>query len=282
MTDEAKENGSRAMDETQLPTGLEGMDSDPENNIRYYGIDPAKKDEPKEIWPEVPNAEKGRIAPDYPNPPGLPEMHSFIGTKRVKAAPMLRGEYNNYRDWDIPQDEDPADPGFLVEYLDSPNSNHLNHENYISWSPADVFISAYARTDVPVVFQAELTGHQVNPCNDKLRVLVMDKVGSGGAHHHYRITGFEKVPPTRAEIPADPGAADVIFQNGPIAENGVNGLTQEALLEIVEHRLACFDQGPFASVENRRALRYVRKAKAMLQARTRERMARGVEGTHQK
>jgi len=72
------------------------------------------------------------------------EMQTYIGTKEIKAKPMTRGEFVDYtngsgfREGDLPEDE-----GYLVEYLDSPNSNHDNHENYISWSPKDVFYRAY-------------------------------------------------------------------------------------------------------------------------------------------
>lgn len=29
---------------------------------------------------------------------------------------MTRGDYNNYRGWTIPKDEDPKDEGYLVKY----------------------------------------------------------------------------------------------------------------------------------------------------------------------
>lgn len=67
----------------------------------------------------------------------------FIGTKMVLARPMGRGEYNIYRGWQIPLDENPADEGFLVEYVDGGASNHPGHAGYISWSPKDVFERAY-------------------------------------------------------------------------------------------------------------------------------------------
>jgi hypothetical protein len=70
-------------------------------------------------------------------------MDLYIGTKQIRAKPMTRGEYNVYRGWKLPSDEDGDDEGCLVEYLDSPNSNHSDHENYISWSPKAVFESAY-------------------------------------------------------------------------------------------------------------------------------------------
>ena len=68
---------------------------------------------------------------------------TYEGTKRVHARPMTRGEYNAYRGWEVPADENPADDGYLVEYLDGGKSNHPNHAGYISWSPKDVFERSY-------------------------------------------------------------------------------------------------------------------------------------------
>ena len=36
-------------------------------------------------------------------------MKDYIEVKVVEAAPMSRGEYNAYRGWKIPSDENPAD-----------------------------------------------------------------------------------------------------------------------------------------------------------------------------
>ena len=69
---------------------------------------------------------------------------TYEGTKRVHACPMTRGEYNAYRGWEVPADENPADDGYLVEYLDGGKSNHPDHAGYISWSPKDVFERAYS------------------------------------------------------------------------------------------------------------------------------------------
>lgn len=126
----------------------------------------------------------------------------------------------------------------------------------------------------------ELHDHKVNGANETLTVQVLDAKGSGGAHHHYRITGFTALPPTREFIPAVDGAADVIFQNGPIPENGVNGLTQEVLLSILIDRLRCFQSGPFACRDNAIALTHLEEAQMWLKRRTEERIRRGVEGTH--
>jgi len=124
----------------------------------------------------------------------------------------------------------------------------------------------------------ELTEHVAVKGEQGLRIVVMDEPGPGGAHHHYRVGGFTEVPPTRALIPAVDDVADVIFQNGPIPEAGVNGLTQEALLAIVADRLRSFQEGPFPCEENRVALMYVEGALSYLKSRTRKRVARCVEG----
>lgn len=132
----------------------------------------------------------------------------------------------------------------------------------------------------------ELTGHKVNPANDTLKIEVLDGPGSGGAHHCYSITGFDyarnqSVPDKRQYGDLkDEDTAIVLFQNGPIAEAGVNGLTHEALLAILIDRLECFQKGNFANSYNQRALEHLVGAQESLKDRTRERVARGVEGTH--
>lgn len=67
----------------------------------------------------------------------------YEGTKRLHAQPMTRGEYNAYRGWQMPEGEDPADAGYLVEYQDGGKANDSRHAGYISWSPADVFERSY-------------------------------------------------------------------------------------------------------------------------------------------
>lgn len=130
----------------------------------------------------------------------------------------------------------------------------------------------------------ELTGHKVNPANDVLKIEVLDEPGSGGANHLYHITGFNS-----ASNPSDPWTkrhgqaaqySTVLFQNGPIGEVGVNGLTHEALLAILIDRMEGFQSGAYASMDNQEALEALRAAQTALQRRTLARMARGVEGTH--
>lgn len=74
------------------------------------------------------------------------EMNQYIGTKRVLARPMNRQAYNDYRGWTLPSNENGADEGMLVEYLDGGQANDPRHKGYISWSPLDVFNRAYRKT----------------------------------------------------------------------------------------------------------------------------------------
>ncbi|MCA4232772.1 hypothetical protein [Acinetobacter baumannii] len=67
------------------------------------------------------------------------------------------------------------------------------------------------------------------------------------------------------------------FQNGPVKENGVNGVTNEALLAIVIHRTKILND-KFPCDENKRAISYMENALALFEQRTKDRQARGVEG----
>ena len=127
----------------------------------------------------------------------------------------------------------------------------------------------------------ELTGHKVNPENDVLSITATDEPGAGGAHHRYEITGYDATTNPSVEAPESFDEETVIvFQNGPINEVGVNGLTHEALLAIVIDRMQAFQKGPYSCRENAIALTKLEEAQHWLLARTRERMARQVEGTH--
>lgn len=110
---------------------------------------------------------------------------------------------------------------------------------------------------------------ELNGVNDGLTIHVLDEPGHGGACHTYiiRTPNF--------------GGLLVIFQNGPIAEVGVNGITHEALLAILIDRLEGFQAGEYACNENEVALSHIRTAQTILKYRTEKRLARGVEGTRQ-
>lgn len=114
--------------------------------------------------------------------------------------------------------------------------------------------------------------HKVNGCNEAIGITVHDEPGCGGACHRY-VMKFTKKDGSRE-------AWGINFQDGPVAEAGVNGVTHEALLAILIDRLEGFQRGPFACHAYAHALSNLRAALDCLQERTRERLARGVEGTH--
>ena len=124
-----------------------------------------------------------------------------------------------------------------------------------------------------------LTDHKLNGLNEALKIQVLDEPGQGGACHVYQIFVDE------SQTTLAPGVTvhtTIAFQNGPIKESGVNGISQEALLAVVIDRLRCFQAGPFACYENGQALVRIEEGLMWLQKRTRDRLARGVEGTNAK
>lgn len=77
--------------------------------------------------------------------------------------------------------------------------------------------------------------------------------------------------------------AEVNFQKGGVrVPADINGLTNEALLAIVADRLEHFQRGEFSCNENGIALKYVECALDWLRGRTKDRIARGVEGKEEK
>ena len=122
----------------------------------------------------------------------------------------------------------------------------------------------------------ELTRHKTNECNKQIEV-VARKPGAGGAATCYDIFGPRKACGQAGMVPSF--GLNMKFQDGPVAD-GVNGLTNEVLLAIVEDRLVGFQSGKFANEHNGEALECIRSAQQALEARTAERIDRGVEGTH--
>jgi len=54
---------------------------------------------------------------------------SYVGVKLVAAVKMALGDYNTHRGWQIPSNENPYAPGYMVKYPDG----------YISWCPEAQF-----------------------------------------------------------------------------------------------------------------------------------------------
>ena len=117
-----------------------------------------------------------------------------------------------------------------------------------------------------------ITDHKVNGLNEALEIQAGEP-GSGNAPVQYVIT--LKGDGVQAHAPAV-----LNFQNGPIkGPEDFNGLTNEALLAVLIDRMRGFQSGDFKCKENACALTHMEEALMWLQKRTRDRMARGVEGT---
>jgi hypothetical protein len=92
--------------------------------------------------------------------------------------------------------------------------------------------------------------------------------------------------PHRFQVTTQPyGVEDIVledihFQEGPIQEHGVNGVTNEDLIHIVMARLEGFQKSEFSCRENALALTKLEEALMWLNRRTQKRIERGVEGTN--
>lgn len=125
----------------------------------------------------------------------------------------------------------------------------------------------------------EITEHVVpGDASPQLKIYAEDKRGSGGANYRYVIVGFDS---THNPSGSDDDMHDILtilYQNGPIKEAGVNGVSNEALLAVVIDRLRSFQAGPFSSPLNEAALEAGLSMLGLLKSRTVDRIARGVEG----
>ena len=125
----------------------------------------------------------------------------------------------------------------------------------------------------------DLTDHKQNEANEQSTVQVVDEPGHGGACHEYR--AHVESHPERGRA-VERGLMCLSFQNGPIKEVGVNGITHEVLLAVLIDRMRGFQAGDYSCRENAIALTKLEEALMWLNKRTQGREARGVEGTHEK
>jgi len=79
------------------------------------------------------------------------------------------------------------------------------------------------------------------------------------------------------QVLAGPKTVTLEFQMGAVKENGVNGLTTEALLAALIHRTNVLNQR-FPCRENSLAITNMEQALMWLEKRTKDRQARNVEG----
>lgn len=204
---------------------------------------------------------------------GALEIHKD-GSARIAPADFLYAPFDTAPGWgnrfNTNQTEESEDLGYWVLYDDG----------YESWSPTKAFEEGYSLVQPPHTVR-EIYSHRVNGLNENISIEVVDEPGPCGANHEYVIGYYvEKCDDPCPTKPFKRNFTKLSFQNGAIKEAGFNGISNEALLAIVEDRLSGFQQGEFACEENAEALTAVRAAMAILKNRTRTRMEQGVEGEH--
>lgn len=105
-------------------------------------------------------------------------------------------------------------------------------------------------------------------------IFAIDKCGPGGAHHDYGIYKAEDAEEPVACIQFQCGARKNIESR--------HGILDTDLLEIVRHRLQCFQAGEFATRENACALTHIEEALMWMNRRVEDRIERNVLGTMNK
>jgi hypothetical protein len=115
----------------------------------------------------------------------------------------------------------------------------------------------------------QIHDHRITPAGNELDIKILETPQNGNAsvtHTDYLVEGGNVDP------------LMIQFQNGPIGDHGVNGITEGVLLAIVVDRLRRHQAGPFACRENDLALANIEQGLHWLHQRTLDRMRRGVEG----
>jgi len=108
-----------------------------------------------------------------------------------------------------------------------------------------------------------------------LIVEAIDSPGPGSAGYLYRISGYDPRANATAPLcdPPTPDRLQLLFQRGEVDAVGLNGVTVEALLAIVEDRLRDWSRGLYPCEETTHALARVQEASLWLHRRA-SRLAR--------
>lgn len=108
-------------------------------------------------------------------------------------------------------------------------------------------------------------------------VQVIGDKGNGGAYHVYNVVSLVEEGVVSQMVGA------VHFQNGARKDpKSKHGVLDTDLLEIVRHRLQCFQEGDFKTRENAVALTHIEEALLWMNKRVEDRIERNVLGTMDK
>lgn len=71
-------------------------------------------------------------------------MQKYIGTKLIRAEAMTRKEYNDFRGWLVPSNEDGNDEGYLIKHLENVITDDAYH---MTWESKETFDKTYRPVD---------------------------------------------------------------------------------------------------------------------------------------
>ena len=111
-------------------------------------------------------------------------------------------------------------------------------------------------------------------------VYPLGEKANGGAYHNYEIR-YDLYPVGEAKQTHITSVIE--FQKGPRLEaDSTAGIIDTDLLEIVRHRLQCFQEGGLKTRENAIALTHIEEALLWMNKRVEDRIERNILGTMEK
>ena len=117
----------------------------------------------------------------------------------------------------------------------------------------------------------EILVHKIKGDDSHVQVFADDRdPGCGNAAHNFLF-----LLPGQQDVSK---AHDLRFQRGPLKVAGPNGVQDSAVIAVLIERFEGFQAGPFACETNARVLEHLKAALDLNSQRTRDRIARGVEG----
>lgn len=181
-------------------------------------------------------------------------MEKYIGTKLIEAKVMNLGDYNKYKGWTIPEDEDSLREGYLVKYSD----------NYTSWSPKEIFEDSYNKINGNY-----LEIHHDLFSNDNTYVAADEKTFN--APHSYLVLNSHN----------DKLLGAIHFQEGGLKSTNQNGVFMEDLIYMCINRLDFFQESEYNCLENYETLIKLQEALMWLRKRQNNRIRRKVLGKNE-
>lgn len=102
-----------------------------------------------------------------------------------------------------------------------------------------------------------------------------------GGYKRFELSGFDATGNPALQTGDNPTSCVILMQNGVLPEAGLNGVTAEDLIAVVQELYRGYQAGQFACEENEKVLFHMNAARVAIQSRLNRRAAQGTEGTYQ-